>query len=162
MEKKTRYIVLGASAVVAVSGIIAMIVTSNKKKKEVSDILNKLSTGAGATGTIADLTSDDAFNINLLSSGKIPAGAKIFTVAAAQSYAKKLNGLLDQYGGVYDDEEGAIAALSQIGTKAKVSQVAKEFGKLYGKNLGDFLTSKIDKANNPTVFKQTINNMKLY
>jgi hypothetical protein len=157
MKRKHILILTGSLAGI---GMIALLVIRNKKKKEVTDILDKLDKGTNETGTIADLGGDEAFNVNLANDRKkIPAGSPLLRVATAQDYAKKV---YDKFGYVYDDEEGAISLLSQIGTKVKVSQVAKEFGIKYGTDMGQFLTSKIDKSNNPDTLKRIIANMKLY
>jgi len=154
---KRKHIIIVAGSLAGL-GLIAFFAMRSRKKKEVADILDKIDKGVKETGTIKDLAGDIAFNENQ----PIPNGTSLLKVATAQAYAKKMYGLFDQYLGTYDDEEGAIALLSQIKTKVKLSQVAKEFRKIYGQHLGQFLTEKIDKSPNPQTLKMVINNMSKY
>ena len=136
---RKTYIYIGLGSVVTVA--LYVVINNMRKKKILKKIDAILEKGTQQTGTAKDIKANSAFSPSFYKTS----GGKKLTSRKVEEYAKTI---YDAIGTFYDDENKIISLIQTIGTKTKMSQVSEKFAIIYGKGLGAFLVSHIDKGNN--------------
>lgn len=130
MTRETKIILLST---LAMGTIVGLVMIRQRNRKELDEIIDKINTGQGATGTVDDLKHNNAFNpeyfkgkTGLLSGNEAVAQAKI---------------IYNAKGIVNDDEDAVYGVFNRAKSKAVISQIAMAFQILYKVSMYDYIRS---------------------
>lgn len=125
-------IIIGSLALTIVGISTYLIINKQKKKKLYNKLISDLETGVNETGTIEDMgTKGGPFDPT---SYKNKPGAKLLTVAYAQTLAKKIHTAI---GGTWNVSTEPIIyeIFKSLKAKTQVSFLAEQYKKLYGTDM---------------------------
>ena len=100
---------------------------------------NAIAASDKSVNKILSMPVNNPFDPNLYT--KAPSGAKLITMAAANSIAQQI---YDAIGTVYDTPTQIVAAFKKLSYKTQVSFLSKVFADKYKLDLFSFLTEKLD------------------
>ena len=155
ITKQNIFLYGGSALIISVALYIA--INSIRKKKLIKQLNEILDKGTQATGTSADIATDDAFDPNFYKNYQKKNNK--MTLVSSEVANKMAKTIYDSIGNFYDDEPAIVSQIKTIGTKTKLSWVSDKFTTKYGKNLGSFIVEHVDRGDNLQQIQNIIKTM---